>query len=201
MVGGAPTPDHAEPASWNEDRVLMAAVADGDTVARRELALRLLPRVKRTVRAVLGQHEDLDDAVQICLMEVLRAAPGYRGDSSVETWARRIVVRRAMRFARRQRMRLVVDADSDPTDLSVPEEQMRLRERLPRPLDVYLDDLPEIHRVALVLRHGFGYSLREIADMTGTSANTIKMRLFHGLKKLRKLIDRDLQKMGKERRR
>jgi len=201
MVGGAPTPEGLDHAAWAEDRELMAAVADDDMAARRKLALRLLPKVRRTVRAVLGQHEDLDDAIQICLMEVLRAAPGYRGDSSVETWARKIVVRRAMRFARRQRMRLVIDAESDPTDLSVPEEEMRLSERLPRPLEAYLDDLPEIHRVALVLRHGLGYSLREIADMTGTSANTIKMRLFHGLKKLRRLIDRDLQMMGKERRR
>jgi RNA polymerase sigma-70 factor (ECF subfamily) len=157
--------------------------------------------VRRTVRSVLGQHEELDDAIQVCLMEVLRAAPGYRGDSSVETWARKIVVRRAMRFARRQRMRLVVDHQSDPMEVAVPEEEVRLSERLPRPLGAYLDDLPEIHRVALVLRHGFGYSLREIADMTGTSANTIKMRLFHGLKKLRRLIDRDLQMMGEERRR
>jgi RNA polymerase sigma-70 factor (ECF subfamily) len=177
----------------------MEAVADEDRAARRELALRLLPRVRRTVRAVLGQHDDLDDAIQVCLMEVLRAAPGYRGDSSIETWARKIVVRRAMRFARRQRMRLVVDPESDPSDVAVPEEDVRLSERLPRPLAAYLDSLPEIHRVALVLRHGFGFSLREIADMTGTSANTIKMRLFHGLKKLRKLIDRDLQLMGEER--
>ena len=48
-------------------------------------------------------------------------------------------------------------------------------------------------RDAIVLHHALGHSLEEIAQMEGTSRNTIKSRLRLGTTSLRRLVRRDQQ--------
>src|SRR5690606_27390437 len=63
---------------------------------------------------------------------------------------------------------------------------------VPRPIVDYLAELPETRRVALVLRHVMGYSIDEIAELTGVSPNTVKDRLLQGREQLRKNIRREI---------
>jgi RNA polymerase sigma-70 factor (ECF subfamily) len=56
----------------------------------------------------------------------------------------------------------------------------------------YLNELPDKQRTALVLRHVMGHSVGEIAELTGTSPNTVKDRLLRGAREMRRLIRRDL---------
>lgn len=53
----------------------------------------------------------------------------------------------------------------------------------------HLDALPEKDREALILRHIEGLSVREIADITGESANAISVRMHRATKKLKELFD------------
>jgi RNA polymerase sigma factor (sigma-70 family) len=48
-----------------------------------------------------------------------------------------------------------------------------------------LASLPERQRLAVVLVHGFGYTLREVADLTGIKVTTVQNHLERGLRKLR----------------
>jgi RNA polymerase sigma factor (sigma-70 family) len=48
-----------------------------------------------------------------------------------------------------------------------------------------LASLPERQRVAVVLVHGFGYTLREVADLTGIKVTTVQNHLERGLRRLR----------------
>lgn len=48
-----------------------------------------------------------------------------------------------------------------------------------------LAELSERQRLAVVLVHGFGWTLREVADLTGTKVTTIQNHLDRGLAKLR----------------
>jgi RNA polymerase sigma-70 factor (ECF subfamily) len=182
------------------DAALGRRVAAGERAAAEELARRLIPRVRRTVRALLGgQPQQLEDTVQSCLLEILRAAGSFRGEAKLETWATSITVRHTIRLARRERRWMgVVDDEVDPSDVGGPEPTARLGEGLPRGVDEYLSELPEIHRVALVLRHGFGYSMEEIAEMTGASANTVKARLRNGKLKLRRMVAAEVEGEAKE---
>lgn len=177
------------------DEALMRKLAAGDRAAGRAVAHRLLPRCKRIVRAVAGDHPEYEDIVQLCLVDVLRGAGTYRGDAALETWATRIWVRRALKATRRHRKEEErVDGGADVSGLPEEETSVRaLRESLPRPLEHYLDQLPDVHREAVVLRYGLGYAVAEIAALTGAAPNTIKVRLYQGLKKIRAAVERDLQ--------
>jgi DNA-directed RNA polymerase specialized sigma24 family protein len=52
-------------------------------------------------------------------------------------------------------------------------------------LPAALASLPERQRVAVVLVHGFGYTLREVAGLTGVKITTVQNHLERGLCRLR----------------
>jgi DNA-directed RNA polymerase specialized sigma24 family protein len=52
-----------------------------------------------------------------------------------------------------------------------------------------LAQLSDRQRVAVVLVHGFGWSLREVADLTGTAPTTIQNHVARGLARLRAALE------------
>jgi RNA polymerase sigma-70 factor (ECF subfamily) len=175
-----------------DDARLMHAVANADATAIRTLLERLKVRFRRIAGALLRNDADADDAAQVALLEVLRAASSFRGESAVERWADRIAVRVSMRIARERRLRRVrTESEVVLDELAAPETEDSLRASLPRELVTYLAELPEARRTALVLRHVLGYSVEEIAELTQTSPNTVKDRLLSARDQMRRLVRRD----------
>jgi RNA polymerase sigma-70 factor, ECF subfamily len=168
------------------DVSLMTLVAANDAAATRALDARLRGRSLRIARSLLRNDADASDATQLGLVEVFRAAATYRGESSIEHWADRIVVRASLRtLAKRRSFRGVLDEDTSPDELPGP---MQLRD------DSLLDQLgrlPPEQRTVLVLKYTFEYSLEEIAELTGASVNTVKDRLLRGKHALRRVVRRD----------
>jgi len=181
------------PAAFEAERALAAAAAAGDRVASERLARRLLPQVRRVARALVTRPADVDDASQVALLELLRAAGNYRGEGPLEGWARRIATRAVMRWSGRQRLRDVktesLAAAPDPRATWLPST---VAEALPRPLPEYLAALPEAQRTAFVLRHSLGHTVPEIAALSDTAVPTIKSRLLKAQQELRRLIRRDV---------
>ncbi len=149
-------------------------------------------RVLRIARALLRNGADAEDAAQVSMLEIAKSLPSFRGESPFQAWADRIAVRTAMRFARTRRLVTVGnDASIQPDDLTAAEVESR-GEELPRPIRAYLDELPEARRTVLVLRHAMGYSVEEIAGLTGVSVNTVKDRLLQAREQIRKMVRREL---------
>jgi RNA polymerase sigma-70 factor (ECF subfamily) len=168
--------------------------AEGDSRAQAWLARRVLARVRKVARALSRHAADADDAAQLSLIEILRSARTYRGESNIEAWAGRIAVRTTMRHLRREKRKTDAVVDT-PALVAAVRPASALAETLPRDVRHYLDQLPEPQRDAIVLHHALGYSLDEIAEMEGVSPNTIKSRLRLGGAALKKLVRRD-RKLG-----
>lgn len=191
-----PAPDPAateNPEAHAEDLELMSLVAARDPVATQRLADRLVSRVHRVARSILREPADADDAAQQSLIEIITSAKSYRGGASIERWSDRIAVRTTMRLARDRRKRAgrvddAVELDEIVTEGPGPESGGFT----PRTASEYLSTIPDKQRTALVLRHVMGYSVSEIAELTGTSPNTVKDRLLRGAREMRRLIRRDL---------
>lgn len=181
------------PAAYEVERALAEAVAAGDRGASERMARRLLPQVRRVARALVSRPADVDDASQVALLEVLRAAGNYRGEGPLEGWARRIAARAVTRWSGRQRLR---DAKTEPLATNPDPRTAFLptavAEALPRPLPEYLAALPEAQRTAFVLRHSLGHTVPEIAALSDTAVPTIKSRLLKAQQELRRLIRRDV---------
>ena len=172
----------------------MSLVAAADPVATRTLAHRLVQRVHRVSKSILRAPADADDAAQQSLIEIITSAKSYRGDSSLERWSDRIVVRTSLRLAKGRQKHGARTEDESELD-ALPAESApadALAEDAPRPVKEYLAELPEAQRSALVLRHVMGYSVNEIAELEGVSPNTVKDRLLRGSKEMRRSIRRDV---------
>lgn len=163
------------------DLRLMEAVARGERSAREELVRRLMPRAQRLCQALLRNASDAKDACQTALLQILRSAPTYRGECSVEYWADRIVTRTALRWmAAERRKRHPVLPNEAGVDGGSAQPRVLLRECLTR--------LSEPQRTTLVLRACFEYSVDEIAALTNCSRNTVKDRLTRARQMLRALV-------------
>jgi RNA polymerase sigma-70 factor (ECF subfamily) len=187
------------PRSHDDDAELVSRAAAGDRSAQRALVDRLAGRVRGIALSVLGNKADADDAMQAIFVELMRSLGTFRGGKLV-SWADTIAVRTAVRHARHRRVRGARDADIDPevlaSDLRPPPQH-----NVPRPILEYLAELPETRRVALVLRHVMGYSVEEIAELTGVSSNTVKDRLVTAREQVRKSLRRELGLLPVSRRR
>jgi RNA polymerase sigma-70 factor (ECF subfamily) len=170
--------------STADDIKLMDQVARGDVVAQRVLVRRLLRRIERVCRALLRNRQDAEDAAQISVIEILKSARNYRGESSLERWSDRITARTALRSVAHERRARRAPLDHEPGVTHAIGEQTLLASQ-------YLDRVSERQRSVLILRHGLEYSVEEIAELSGISPNTVKDRLLRGRSVLRRLLRRD----------
>jgi RNA polymerase sigma-70 factor (ECF subfamily) len=177
-----------------EDLRLMQLAGASDARAQRVLAHRLAGRVRRVAQRLLQNSTEADDASQTALIEILKSASSFNGDSSIERWADRIAVRTAIRHAREQRRRpshgsaYFVDAETAAS----PVRESSVSERVARGLEEYLATLSSQRREVLVLKHALGYTVDEIAEITGAPVGTVKDRLIAARRQIRKLIQRDI---------
>jgi RNA polymerase sigma factor (sigma-70 family) len=177
---------------------LVRSAALGDPTARRAVVGLLLDRVRTTVKYLSAGDRDADDCVQLSLLEILAALPGFRGESSLAHWADRIAVRTSMRALKLRRSREarvelcpepLPNGDAEGGDLAI---RLEVRRRLARHLEALDLDV----RSAVVLKLVHNYSVDEIAESMGVARDTVKGRLKRGRKLLRRRLERDPALMG-----
>ncbi len=177
--------------AWDPARDLDLArrVADGDRPAAQRLASRLLPTVRSVAIRLTRNPTDAQDATQEALLELLRSASNYRGDGPLQGWARRIALRSVARWMRRHATMTA------PTTAEAPAQPVStfVEDRLPRPLDSYLQELAEPQRTALILRCSLGCTIPEIAEITDSPVPTVKSRVMRALELIRGSIRRDVR--------
>lgn len=159
------------------------AAARGDAVALRRLCVELAPVVLRTLRRLLGgAHPDLEDLLQDTLIAVLDGLRGFRGESSVKHYARRIATLRALETIRNVRSRarkLEAAAEEELAPRASHENpgKVLLDKRRQELLHELLCSLPPAHAETLVLQAVLGHSLAETAEILGVPVNTVRGRL------------------------
>ncbi|MBR5453665.1 MAG: sigma-70 family RNA polymerase sigma factor [Clostridia bacterium] len=127
-------------------------------------------------------REDALDISQEVFIKVWRSLPGFRGDSSFDTWLYRITLNAARDYLERERKhtRGKVDEEDTPESLTAsydtPEERYLDLEEAGE-VKAALGRLSREHREILILREVHGYGYREIADMLDLEEGTVKSRI------------------------
>lgn len=136
-------------------------------------------------RAILGNPEDAQDALQNTMVRVLRALPGEERRIELRPWLYRIAHNESIELLRRRR-----DSDRLDDEPAAPEggpaEVVATRERL-RGLLRDLSELPERQRGALVMRELAGLDFAEIAEALDTSAAVARQTLYEARVGLRRM--------------
>lgn len=182
-----PAENTAGLATRTVDRAGVSEAADIERIARREL-----PRVEGLLRRMLGRRSDLDDLVQNVFLEMCRALPNFRGESSISTFVGGITVRvarRAMRPSAWARFRGPMP-EAPPVGPDRPEDNVVAGEQLKR-LDAALAKISADKRIAFVLWAVDGRDVETIAGMVGASVPATRSRIHYAQKELKALAAAD----------
>ncbi|MES1208080.1 MAG: sigma-70 family RNA polymerase sigma factor [Pseudomonadota bacterium] len=166
------------------------AVRTRDPATVRRFLEGIAPVVRGVCRAVMGpRHADLEDAIQECLIEILRALPKYRFEGTIVGYASRIALRCSI--AARKRGRNREERARVLAELEAVTATCRRQEAGPGLwfLCDVIDELPKVQAEAVVMRMVLGYTVEEIAVATHVSANTSKSRLRVAKEYLRRRLD------------
>ncbi len=134
----------------------------------------------RLAFSYLGNQEDALDAVQESILKALEHYGDIRNENAVKTWFYRIIVNESLRI-QKERKRMAPPAEVQE---EIPyEEKGFLREDD----DLYsrINCLEEDAQKIIKLRFYEELSLKEIADVMDMNLNTVKAKLYRGLKTLK----------------
>jgi RNA polymerase sigma-70 factor (ECF subfamily) len=184
-----------EPAATSareHDLELARRAASGDRAAQRALFLAQRTNVHRVLFRILGSNRDLEDLLQDSFIEILRALPAFRGDSSLARWCQTIATRVAYLAISRRRppaieLALVEDIIAGGADLA---RLVQVRQAARR-LYAALDQIEPKQRIAFALAVIDGKSLAEVAALTESSVVAIKTRVWRARRELLRRARKD----------
>jgi RNA polymerase sigma-70 factor (ECF subfamily) len=161
-------------------------------VAQRELFVAQRANVHRAMFRILGSNRDLEDLLQDAFIEIYRALPSFRGDSTLARWCQTIAVRIAYLAISRRRppaVDLALVEDIVPGGADV--QRSLLAREAARRLYAALDRIEPKQRVAFALAAIDGRSLAEVAALTDSTLFAVKTRVWRARRELVRRASKD----------
>ena len=168
---------------------LIERVARGDREAFAALYLDYHPRLTRFLDRVTRRPQLVEELLNDTMLVVWRKAQTFNFRSQLSTWIFGIAYRRALKALTRVDDAVDFDADS-AVDAEHPGPDMLAQQRESSALlDRALAELSADHRAVIQLTYYEGCSCKEIAAILECPVDTVKTRMFHARRRLRRLIE------------
>jgi RNA polymerase sigma-70 factor (ECF subfamily) len=181
------------PDGESSDASVVERVVRGETQAFALLVRRYNQQLFRTVRAILGNDADAEDALQQTYLSAYRHLASFEGRSKLSTWLTRIAIYEA--FARRKRRSRVQACDFlwRPPDTPQTPDDAAVGRQLARVVEDAIDKLPEGYRLVFVLREVQGMSTTDVAGALDLSEENVRVRLHRGRDLLRQSLGQRIE--------
>jgi RNA polymerase sigma-70 factor (ECF subfamily) len=159
----------------------MERYAAGDEAAFAELYDALAPRLHQFLARQTRDSSRADDLLQQTLLQIHRARGRFAPGADVFPWAFAIARRLFIDSIRRAKHEVVADTASTEAAYQPaangppPDDQLHVK-RVAHALARELARIPEPHRVAFELVKTEGLSMREAAEVLGTTVTAVKLR-------------------------
>ncbi|HET7572424.1 MAG TPA: RNA polymerase sigma factor [Gaiellaceae bacterium] len=162
------------------ERAWVRGAQQGDVRALEQLFRHHWPRAHRAALLVVGDAAAAEDIAQEAFLAAVRALDRFDGQRPFGPWLHRIVVNRAIDWARARALRRELGAEQAP-EPAAPE-----RDEAPhaRRLAAALAELGPEQRAVVVLRYLLEYTPGEIAALLELPRGTVNSRLRRGLDRL-----------------
>ena len=144
------------------------------------------PRAYRAAYLVCGDAAAAEDIAQEAFLSALRALDRFDRRRPFGPWLHRIVVNRAIDWARARALRREVEASAESPAADRAEGNLGMRDEL----DTALASLPPERRAVVVLRYVLGYTPGEIAELLELPRGTVNSRLRRALDDLSREVSR-----------
>jgi RNA polymerase sigma-70 factor (ECF subfamily) len=168
------------------DEALVRRCRRGDRAALAELLNRHRALMGSIVRRVTGPGGHLEDLMQDVMVAVIEGLDRFRGDAKLSTWVASVAARTSLNWVNRRPESRETPLDEEATgaegDLTVEVDRREAAARLQEAID----RLPPGQRAVVCLRHIEGLSVQEVAQALGIPEGTVKSRLHHARRQLRR---------------
>lgn len=176
-----------------DDLQLLERVARKDRQAFEVLYRRYYRRVFQFVLRWVRADTVAEEVVGDVMFAVWERARSFAGGSAVSTWVMGIAFRQATKALDRNRKHARVDSNDEMLDTAIdPDpgadpEWVAITDSDGALLQAGFMALAEHHRVVMHLT-AMGHSYGEIAQIIDCSENTVKTRMFHARRQLKRLL-------------
>ena len=172
-------------------------VLSGETALYEIIIRRYNPYLHKTGRAYGFNHEDTQDLMQETFVNAYLNLSKFEGRSSFKTWLISIMLRNCVRkkqkFSYKNELASPIDENSLPmfsTNRNNDVSREITNRELNQAIEKSLLNLPEIYRMAFVLREVNGMSTLEASESLGISETNVKVRLNRAKILLRKELEK-----------
>lgn len=172
------------PKAERDEAVLLALVErikQNDLTAFERLYHLTRDDAARTLFHLVGRRVDIEDLLQETYLRLLKAVKSFRGESRFRTFLYRVCSNVALSHLRWKRRRPEDSMAEVPEQVSFaagPEDEA-FRRQAARLVEEALEGLTAKKRVVFVYHDLCGMGPEEIAEIVGTSPNTVRSRLHH----------------------
>ena len=178
-------PLDSAPEAGHDEACLVSDSLGGDSEAFARLVHLHQRRVFRLVGRFFRRHEDVEDVAQEVFLTAWRKLRTYRAEAPFEHWLTRVCLNCCYeRLRKRRPVEQSLDGDGNlaapGADPTVGLEAERL-----------LGALEPEDRFVLLLLHGEGWTVGEIATRLGWTRVNVKVRAHRARKKLRRLLEQE----------
>ena len=181
-----------------DDARLVAAVRSGNASMAGAFYDRTRPVVEKTVQRLLGSRDvDLDDMVQVSMIELLRSLDRFRGECSLDTWSSTISANVVYKQIRRRSLeRSIFSRELAPEEGPRSTHQQPVLRGMVERVMHHLEQMVHERAWTFLLHDVHGYSLDEVASITGASVAAAQSRLVRGRRELHERISVDPELAG-----
>ncbi|MBO5165229.1 MAG: sigma-70 family RNA polymerase sigma factor [Lachnospiraceae bacterium] len=131
----------------------------------------------------VGEREAALDVVQNAICKALENYGSLRNEGAMKTWFYRILINESWNYLRKNKREIAFEPADFPEEIY---EEPAYKEGLDILAEV--ETLPEQIKTIIILHYFEELTLKEIAEVTGMNLNTVKTRLYSGLRKLKGLV-------------
>jgi RNA polymerase sigma-70 factor (ECF subfamily) len=157
----------------------------------------------RSVRSILKNDDDTQDAVQEAYLRAWRALASFRADAKLSTWLVRIAVNEALGRLRSTSAQVLplhaaLDADGEILEATMPAnpdeepESSAMRSQIRQQIEARIDTLPDQFRTVFMLRGVEELSVEEVSAALDIPEATVRTRFFRARGMLREGLSRDI---------
>ncbi len=153
--------------------------------AELERCMRLFYRsVYRTALCRCKDPHDADDAAQEVFLKLYTCNNEFSDDEHIKAWLLRCTINLSTDLLRARKRAAALSVSAAEPSGSVPDDENGHIFEL-------LRKLPEKNRTAMYMHYCEGYSVEEVAKITGAGKNAVLSRLMRGRKQLKKLLENE----------
>src|SRR6266496_4142982 len=170
--------------SRGDERAWIRGAQEGSASDLEALFRHHWPRAYRAAYLVVHDATAAEDVAQEAFLAAVRSLDRFDRGRPFGPWLHRIVVNRAIDYARARELRREVAGSAvdpgAPSDRDVPADEVLAA----------LAALPPDQRAVIVMRHLLGFTPGEIASALGLPRGTVNSRLRRGLDGLQEAVER-----------